>query len=207
VNDTVLFAFKSTALRSRAFQAFLPEKQLKLAQLKQVRWATLKAVGDTEIIAQLEPSEFYLERRIVKEPVKFPSIGGDFSNSKSALSVSSQGDFDGKTYRFVVSIASSGDPVETIRAPYISALRGAQSPETLITQLRNPEIIDAALPVEQRQYSVAGFISAERMPSGYIYIIDQPVTFTRPEGRVCFTVPTYSPVPIPPEVLSCNLAR
>jgi hypothetical protein len=111
VNDTVIFAFKSTALRSRAYQAFMPEPQLRLAQLKRDN-ATAGSLPTT--MAQVEPNQFYLELRIVKEPVKFPQIGGDFSGSKTALSVGSQGDFDGKTYRFLVSIILSGDPVQNI---------------------------------------------------------------------------------------------
>jgi hypothetical protein len=194
VNDTVIFAFKSTALRSRAYQAFMPEPQLRLAQLERGN-STAGTLPTT--MAQVEPNQFYLERRIVKEPVKFPLIGGDFSGSKTALSVSSQGDFDGKTYRFLVSVILSGDPIQNIRAPYINALRESESPEALITRLRNTEISLTAIPSGQRQYSVAGIIPAERMPAGYIYIIDQPITFTPEVGRVCFTVPTYSPANSP----------
>jgi hypothetical protein len=206
VNDTVMFVFKSTALRSRAYQAFRPEEQSKLAYIDGDNGPILKTSADipspSQRLVQLERSQYY-----VKEPVKFLPIGGDFSGSNTTFRVGSAGEFDGKIYRFVVSIASSGEPVKDIRAPYISALNESQSPEAIITQLRSPEINTRTIPEGQRQYSAVGNIPAEQMPSGYIYIIDQPITFTRENGRVCFTVPTYSPVPIPAEVLSCNLGR
>jgi hypothetical protein len=145
VNDTVIFAFKSTALRSRAYQAFNLSDQPKFAYLERGIWPTLQTAGDlparNQRLAQLELSRFY-----VREPVKFPLIGGDFSGSKTTLSVGSQGDFDGKLYRFMVSITSSGDTVKEIMAPYMSALAETGSPEALITKLRNPEFTTRAIP-------------------------------------------------------------
>jgi hypothetical protein len=209
VGESIIFAFKEVALRGRAYQSTSSndDSHTKYAMTTHPALISPLVYSRTDMPAARTINALYLERLLAKEPTKFPTVGGDFSGSKVEVSVGSQAWFDGKTYTFSVILDVSSDTVKEVSAPFLAALAVSKTPEMLLNRLVETAIAEKPLqPFGQKQYLISTEISVEAMPMRYLYVVDQPITISAFEGPVCFSVPSYSPVPIPSGMLRCKLA-
>jgi hypothetical protein len=197
VSDTVIYAFKSVAVRSRAYQADLMRSPILSRQYASVTSAPTNFAEGLHISRTAE-------RLLIREPTELPSIGADFTGFRATMSVASGASFDGKYYKMNVGVEAKG--ASAIQAPYFQMLSATKRPDDLFSYLRLLDKFNSPLPSETNNNATVVF-PVEALPLRHLYIIDQPVTFKREGGSVCIMVPTYSPIPIEPSMLSCQLVR
>jgi hypothetical protein len=134
---------------------------------------------------------------------KYPLVGGQFNGSGAELTTGSDAVLNEKFYTINVTIGRNNAALASnIRAPFTAALRKAESASSLLLMVR--EMRDTVLSIDTNVLEVNKTIPMEPLITT-LYLVQQPITFQRPDGRVCFTSPVWSPVPIPEKLLSCDL--
>ena len=200
VAETVVFAFKSNAMRTRAYQVknALPG----LISTRQYAEATSRrniAEDPDHLIGTLRVAEHIS----VQEPTDLFVLGADFSGGGTTMSVASRASYDGKYYTIHLGIETEG-PVKQVRAPYFNMLQAANLPDDLLSFLQEPQSF--SFPLKTR--NVTKLFHRDTIPLNLLYIVDQPITLLRGDGSVaCIMAPAYSPAPIPPSTFSCNFIR
>ncbi len=200
VEESWLYAFLSEGIKSYAYQkhsSILFESGIRFAQR-----------GDLPILASVSGPRIAqvnvpLQRFEFKEPTELPEIGSQFSSGGAVVSASSSAKWDGKAYLITLSVdRNDAKLVSSVQAPFAYALPKIKSVSNLLPLLR--ELQNAELPLPANSYGATAFLPTESRPPT-LYVVYQPVTFKRDDGRVCFLAAVYSPIPIPPETLSCRL--
>lgn len=97
---------------------------------------------------------------------------------------------------------SNSDIPSNIVAPFTSALFKAGSPSSLLELIG--EMRGVSISFNQNIIEGGTRMRADPIIKS-LYVIEQPITFRRTDGRVCFMAPVYSPVPVPEQILSCDL--
>jgi hypothetical protein len=195
VAETVVYAFKSNAMRTRAYQAdLLPT--LKLTR----RYAEVVSPQRSD---HQQRERLTAEHILVKEPTDLFVLGGDFASGDMTMTVASSASYNGKEYVIRLGIEIEGGPIKIVQAPS-SMLRQAKDPDDLLSFLQQREAFNK--PIEGRQ--VTRVFSSTALPMNLLYVVDQPVSIVRADGdRICIMTPAYSPAPIPPSTFSCDFIR
>jgi hypothetical protein len=195
VAETVLFAFKSNAARTRAYQAdLLPTLNLTR------RYADVVSSQ----ISDQQQTLVSTERILVKEPADLFVLGADFAGAGTTMTVASRASYNGKEYVIRLSIEIEGGPIKIVQAPYFSMLKEAKDPDDLLLFSPKREAFNA--PIQDRL--VTRVFSGTALPMNLLYVVDQPVSLLRADGgRMCIMAPAYSPAPIPPSTFSCDFIR
>jgi hypothetical protein len=85
-----------------------------------------------------------------------------------------------------------------IYAPFALALSAAKDPKDIPLFIKEFN----KRPVEMPE-NTARFVSS--VPATDLFAVKQPIVFWGPDNsRICFLAPTYSPIPIPPDLLTCD---
>ncbi|HWN52572.1 MAG TPA: hypothetical protein VNO18_22590 [Xanthobacteraceae bacterium] len=153
-------------------------------------------------LAALEPIE---QRFPLKEPMKFPEVGADFSNNDGSLTAISRATWDGSSSQIEI-LLDRGSGKAFVIAPVIYALSKARNAFEVL------ELVKAfdgkGLPFAENTdvFRVTSrFFPKDFVNTPWLYVIEQPVTLVISNRRVCFSTPVYSPMPIPEEFLRCKL--
>jgi len=212
VTDIVVYAFKSVAMRTRAYTALQANPVLS-GQFAAATYNSAEfsrrvfdfADAQTVTVASEVSGSKLAEHILVKEPMELPLVGMDFTGgSNSNVSAGSRVSFDGKSFTINVVIEIEG-PIKGIEAPYFTLLSKVKLPDELLYYARQPQYLTGPLPIGA-PLSVTRNFPLETMPLRLMYLIDQPIILTLPDrGRVCILAPAYSPIPIPSSAFSCNL--
>jgi hypothetical protein len=135
----------------------------------------------------------------------FPVVGGQFNGPGAEVTAASAVQWTGTSYTISVSISrNKADLAENVRAPFASALLKIGSTYDIVPMIN--EMRNVPLTFDRDVFEVRTTLRAEPLIKA-MYVIQQPIMFQRPNGKVCFTAPVYSPVPIPDKFLSCDLLR
>jgi hypothetical protein len=199
VGVTWLYAFKTGLLKSAAYQ----RQTYALNNYSALQVALDEPVANRPLFI---PAQYISggdgTRFTIKEPTKFPSVGAEFSGSGARFAAESSAKWDGKYYSISVTIERGKDSDDKgVSAPFATALARAQTPEEVLAFLSTRGSVNELLklPFDETK----DFLGGE--PNHSVYIIQQPITVQRANGRACFLAAAYSPVPIPPALLSCDL--
>lgn len=199
VKDTVLYAFKAETIKTQAFQAAAIPLRAALLRLVAVSDDRDQPPGATAF----RTTVFTMDDRS-----SLPAVGGEFTGSGADVGATSTIARDGDSYQFTIYVGrNSRDAVASVFAPLARAFAKLPSEAVvslpLWTSILN-EGRSEPISLNDNVYSVSWKFTLVGTPP--VYLVRQPITFQRSgkEGRVCFLAPTYSPIPIPESVLSCN---
>jgi hypothetical protein len=143
------------------------------------------------------------QRLILKGPLALPEIGAQFSGAGAEVSASSAAKWDGKAFTISMGIGRNDLKfANEISAPFVYALAKIGSPSQFLALAQ--ELKNSALPMSNNAFEITRTLQSERA-APELYVVQHPITFRRPNGRVCFLAAAYSLVPIPDKLLSCNL--
>jgi hypothetical protein len=194
LDDTWVYAFKSAAAKMMAYQKPADHSSLyKRSAITSIRY------NASNLIAYTPP-----QRVILKETGDLPPLSTAFYGSGIDLSANSSASWDSSKYfaSMKVMVSKSSD-VKRVKAPYMLALRESKGePEILLGVLSEYFKGNGGYFSENDMEALA---FANKKPGDYLYVVMQPVTFERANGRVCFLAAAYSPIPIPSELLACKL--
>jgi hypothetical protein len=137
----------------------------------------------------------------LKDARKFPAIGAEFSNKEQEITAESSAEWDGKTYLINFAIKSRGK-TKDLQAPLALAMLKGGSPSNVLALYRQFKKETSFLPLNDGSF-VDTFRSSPMLNA--LYVVQQPITFSGPDGRACFLAATYSPIPIPDDLASCSL--
>jgi hypothetical protein len=204
VEETWIYAFLNTAVTSRAFQrrADMGDRSggKRLALHGDGAKKSVLASNDARVqLAALDPIEQRFPLRAEKE--NFPAVGSHFVTTGAELTATSSAKWNGEIAEISVTLTRSSEKI-SITAPVTYALSTAKSVYDVLPLVR--EYRNEPLPFGSNPFGVSNRFSGREM-TGSLYVIEQPITFSGSDGRVCFVAPVYSPLPIPENLLRCNL--
>jgi hypothetical protein len=135
----------------------------------------------------------------LKDSRDFPVIGSEFLSSTIGLEAQSAARwFEGK---LEISVSVVGKPNEKLFAPVAYALSKAVDIPGFIAQVR--ELKARPLPMLDNTFK---WTRTFEKPLGSLYVVEQPITLYGPNGRICFLAPVYIPIPIPDDLLRCDIS-
>jgi hypothetical protein len=198
IKDTDLYGFKAQGIKSRAFQAAEASIGPPLITLV----ASDGVVRDgTSSDAMVRRQAFELENGS-----RLPALGGRFTGSGAAIEAVSTVSRDHDMYHLNIQVGRNDNKaVQYVVAPITIAfakLGGKQllEPSALPPILKDVQTYE--LLSDGNSFELTMDLSALAAPK--IYVIRQPISFIREnKTKVCVLVPTYSPVNIPENLLSC----
>jgi hypothetical protein len=135
------------------------------------------------------------------EPKKFTVIGTEFADGGAEVKATSFSEWNGKNFLISAVVERSGI-VKEVQAPFTYALYKAGRPSELLSLIR--EFRSTLLPLRDNSF-ISNYVSEPN--ARFVYIVQQPITLVGPSGRVCFLAPAYSPIPIPQELMTCDIAK
>jgi hypothetical protein len=98
-------------------------------------------------------------------------------------------------------------PSGQIFAPFALALNFAKDPKQIPALLNEFRLKGIGIENSGVEFSSRQLVDL-RSPETRVFLVKQPIVFAREDGsRVCFLAPTYSPVEIAPNLLSCDPER
>jgi hypothetical protein len=208
VGESWVYGFLSSAVRTYAYQKTSSNQPIHGRQ----RFAQLDSPTDNVVRTSITPDRRTLlatvedlsGRHTFKDPETMPQIGAQYSGSGSdEVTAVSEAKWDGK--RFAISFhvgRNNAESVKGLSAPFAYAMSKIDIASSLLTTFD----LVKRLPLPLTDNSFESTLSLEPLTSPpTIYIVDQPITYTRGNGRVCFLAAAYSPIPIPSNILGCNL--
>lgn len=209
VTETVVYAFKSVSVRARVYQVVFPSgppqsiqvADARLSHSSLARLLTQQDFGRTASVLDVANKKI-AEQFLVKEPQTLPAVGAQLVGERTSAESVSTATFDGKNYSISLGFNVEG-PIKQIQAPYFRMLEDTKYPDDLLRYVRQPEVFSRPISALKTTRD----FSSELLPLRTLYLIDQPITIERPNGRACFIAPAYSPTPIPSSALTCNLFR
>lgn len=153
-------------------------------------------------LAALEPAQ---QTFALKDPIKYPDVGADFTSNNENVAALSRAEWDGSSTEIEFSI-SRGSTGLAVIAPITYAFSKANTAAEVLEYVRTfknerlPFFSDPGSFKFTRKLVPRDFAGTQSL-----YVIEQPVTIIGSNGRMCFSAPMYSPMPFPEELLRCNL--
>lgn len=186
LDSVVLGAFKNVQIETKAFKRRVDAT---------ANWLHLVADEGQGKKLDASPAE------AIKFPVeKVGPVGAEFINSETKFGVSSSAWSDAKTLHFKLGIDSpNADAGWKIFAPFALALEKAASPSDIPGLIKE---YGQSVSLPEGGFAVERNFSWDSTTP--LYLIEQPVTIQTDGGHACLLVPSYSPVEIPPELLTCE---
>src|SRR5262249_36423019 len=201
LKDTWLYAFRSAFFKSEAYQAFVSDLRPRFTMLGNAP-ATFPLNAPLDLARPVQLTE-QVQFPLSGDRRTFPNIGGKFTGSGAELIANSEAGWNGESYTISITIGRNNSDVATnITAPFAAALNKAGSVSDFLLLVQ--EMRNAPLSFRENVFDAKVTFKAEAKVKA-LYVIEQPITFQRSDGRVCFKAPVYSPIPIPEKFLSCDL--
>jgi hypothetical protein len=186
LDNIVMGAFKNVQIETKAF---------KRRANATANWLHLVADDGQDKKLDASPAE------AIKFPVeKVGPVGAEFISAGTKVGVSSLTWSDAKTLHFKLGFDSPGAGEGwKIFAPFALALEKAASPSDIPGLIKE---YGQSVSLPEGGFAVERNFSWDAATP--LYLIEQPVTIQTEGGYACVLVPSYSPVEIPPELLTCE---
>jgi hypothetical protein len=209
IDETWIYAFLNAAVRTSAFQRrteYQPPNIVRIA-LSQDGDRKQKAEA-TKSSMQLAALDTFEQRLQLKEPTKFFEVGSQFSSGeKDEISSTFEASWDGENTRIQMKLERSNEKT-IVFAPITYALaKASNSSDFLALILDFTRKAQPLLPLgKENSFEFSRKLSPKDYAgSQALYVIEQPISLVTSNGKVCFSSPMYSPMPIPAEFLQCGL--
>lgn len=196
LKDTVLYGFKSQAVKTKAFQS--AEALIKPSLITLVA-SNDNIGGGSSSTADAFPT-------LKKNGDRLPEVGGEFTGGGADVGATSVVTRDNDQYHFTIQMGRNDSKVvQSVVAPLTLAFAKLGSDQVL-----KPSALSSVLK-EVQSYEILGLgdtftvnidLPVASVPR--IYVVRQPISFKRSDkSGVCFLAPTYSPIDISENLMSC----
>ncbi|QWW72056.1 hypothetical protein [Rhizobium sp. WYJ-E13] len=203
IQSTTVYAFKNSSFAVNAYKAAALKRSKSLIStlvaLKANEIQTPSSPADMEsVVAQGEPTA------LAEAPIT--PVGAVWASGDAELSVATvvHPNLPSGTIEILVE-KGKGSQFKQVLIPYARALATAKETSSipaLIGEFRNSPIDFSG--GDMTSYASVAEIDVKSMNTS-LYPIKQPVVLTLPTGgRTCFLAATFSPVPMPRELQTCN---
>jgi hypothetical protein len=216
IEESWVFAFLSGAVSSFAYQqqhvladpSKIPDTAAQNFSGRAPHGILLAAGGPLQVAQEAITGPGYVlengNRYTFKEKAGLPDVGVTFNGSGAEVIASTNADWDGRTLFITTTIERNDSKfASVVKAPVALALIKSSAASDILPNVNEIERESAELPLSGNSFKATAKFGTEGAPPR-LYILNQPISFQRPNGRVCFLAPTYSPIPLPTRLLSCD---
>jgi hypothetical protein len=196
VKDTVPYGFKSQTIRTKAFQSADVSTKPSLI--------TLVASNDDAGSGSSSSLHRANQTFALEKGERLPEVGGEFNGAGADIGITSAVTRDNDVYHFTFQLGrNDSKSVQSVVAPLTLAFAKLGNEvlgghlEAVIKGVGSSE-----LDLPNDTFDVRMDLSVASVPR--IYVVFQPITFRNiNKSKLCFLVPTYSPINIQENWLSC----
>jgi hypothetical protein len=202
--ETWLYAFLNASAKSFAFQTRAENHPYLRVAMNQLGSRDSSSRKSSDVMVQFAAADPIEQTLSLDKPNKFSEVGSQFSVGAEEFSAASQASWNGKTSNIEI-ILDRGSENTTVFAPITYALYKSGNASSFLGLIR--EFKNAPIPFADKSntFAVSSNISPENFGAGALYVIEQPITLVSSQGRTCFSSPVYSPIPVPADLLRCDL--
>ena len=216
IEETWIYAFLNAASRTYAFQRRAESRSsmiqiaLKANDNGKNSVLEISPIDESTVrytqLATIDGVEQQLE---LKEPTTFPEVSSQFSSGDADEVLStSQASWSGENSEIQIKMGKSNEKT-LLFAPVTYALYKASNISEFLGLIRDFTAKRAPLPFgKDNSFELRTKIwPASYDNSKILYVVEQPITLSTPNGNICFSSPVYSPIPIPAAFLQCSRRR